>query len=152
MQGGAAASPPNSIAPDVQSWSIFLEGFSQPGQLKLAEQVLTYMRGKGLEPNAVTWNTLLKGYAGEQDMEGLLDVVDRIDEQGHAWDEWTYGGLRRFRNSEQLKSAMDQRRKNATTQLDFTSDLKESIGARLVEAAETNHKAPLVAYRPMVPV
>jgi pentatricopeptide repeat protein len=144
MQSASAESPPKSIAPDVQSWSIFLEGFSTHGQLKLAEQVLTYMRGKGLEPNAVTWNTLLKGYAGEQDLEGLLDTVGRLDEHGHAWDEWTYGGLRRFRNSEALKNAMDQRRKNATTQLDFTSELKESIGARLSEA-ETTYKPPIVA-------
>jgi pentatricopeptide repeat protein len=145
MQSASAESPPKSVAPDVQSWSIFLEGFSTHGQLRLAEQVLTYMRGKGLEPNAVTWNTLLKGYAGEQDMEGLLDAVSRFDEHGHPWDEWTYGGLRRFRNSEQLKSAMDQRRKKATTQLDFTSELKESIGARLSEVTETTYKPPIVA-------
>lgn len=144
MQSASAESPPKSVAPDVQSWSIFLEGFSTHGQLRLAEQVLTYMRGKGLEPNAVTWNTLLKGYAGEQDMEGLLDTVSRLDEHGHAWDEWTYGGLRRFRNSEALSNAMDQRRKNASTQLDFTSELKDGIGARLSGAAETTYKPPVV--------
>jgi len=145
MQSASAESPPKSIAPDVQSWSIFLEGFSQHGQLKLAEQVLTYMRGKGLEPNAVTWNTLLKGYAGEQDMDGLLDTFKRIDYHGHAWDEWTYNGLRRFRNSEQLKLAMDKRSNAAAAQLDFTDDLKESIGARLtVAAAETGPEAPIV--------
>jgi pentatricopeptide repeat protein len=145
MQSASAASPPKSIAPDVQSWSIFLEGFSTHGQLRLAEQVLTYMRGKGLEPNAVTWNTLLKGYAGEQDMEGLLDTVGRIDENSHPWDEWTYGGLRRFRNSEQLKLAMDKRRKGAAAPLDFTSELKESIGARLSDADAVKYEPPIVA-------
>jgi pentatricopeptide repeat protein len=103
------------------------------------------MRGKGLEPNAVTWNTLLKGYAGEQDMDGLLDTVGRIDEHSHPWDEWTYGGLRRFRNSEQLKAAMDKRRKNTDTRLDFTRELKESIGTRLSEADEVKHEPPIVA-------
>jgi pentatricopeptide repeat protein len=145
MQSASAESPPKSVVPDVQSWSIFLEGFSSHGQLRLAEQVLTYMRGKGLEPNAVTWNTLLKGYAGEQDLEGLLDTVGRIEKQGHAWDEWTYGGLRRFRNSDALQSAMDQRSKKASTQLDFTSELKDGIGARLSEAAGTTYKPPIAA-------
>lgn len=136
MQRASAESPPKSVAPDVQSWSIFLDGFSHHRQLRLAEQVLTYMRSKGMDPNAVTWNSLLKGYAGEQDMEGLLSAVNRIDEHGHSWDEWTYGGLRRFRNSEQLKLAMDKRRPKATAQLDFTSELKDGIGERLSEAAE----------------
>jgi pentatricopeptide repeat protein len=145
MQSASAESPPKSVAPDVQSWSIFLEGFSTHGQLRLAEQVLTYMRGKGLEPNAVTWNTLLKGYAGEQDMEGLLDTVSRIDEHSHPWDEWTYGGLRRFRNSEQLRLAMDKRKSNASAQLDFTSELKESIGARFSEADAVRYEPPIVA-------
>jgi pentatricopeptide repeat protein len=118
-------------APDVQSWSIFLEGFTRHGQLKLAEQVLTYMRAKGLEPSAVTWNTLLAGYASQQDFEGLMDVVGRLEEGGHAWDEWTYNGLRRFRNTERLKGAMEERGKRV--KLDFTEDLKVGLGARLSE-------------------
>jgi pentatricopeptide repeat protein len=131
MQNASAESPPSAIAPDVQSWSIFLEGFTRHGQLKLAEQVLTYMRGKGLEPNAVTWNTLLAGYASQQDFDGLLDTIGRLDASGNSWDEWTYNGLRRFRNTEQLKGAMEQRGK--TMQLDFTDDLKQGLGARLSE-------------------
>jgi pentatricopeptide repeat protein len=129
MQNASAESPPLAASPDVQSWSIFLEGFTRHGQLKLAEQVLTYMRGKGLEPNAVTYNTLLAGYASSQDFEGLLDAVGRLEAGGHAWDEWTYNGLRRFRNTEQLKGALELRGKKM--QLDFTQDLKQGLEARL---------------------
>lgn len=131
MQRASTTSPPTATAPDIQSWSIFLKGFTQHGQLRLAEQVLTYMRSKDMEPTAVTWNTLLAGYASQQDFDGLLDVVDRFDQSGHAWDEWTYNGLRRFRNSEQLKGAMEQRGKSV--QLDFVSDLREGLEARLTE-------------------
>ena len=131
MQNASAESPPSAVAPDVQSWSIFLSGFTRHGQLKLAEQVLTYMRGKGLEPNAATWNTLLAGYAGQQDFDSMLDIVGQLDAGGHAWDEWTYNSLRRFRNTEQLKGAMERRGK--TMQLDFTDDLKQGLGARLSE-------------------
>lgn len=134
MQRLSATSPPMATPPDVQSWSIFLEGFTRHGQLKLAEQVLTYIRSKGLEPNSITWNTLLAGYADQQDFEGLLDAMDRSEQSGHAWDEWTYNGLRRFRNAEKLKDAMKRRGK--AIHLDFTSDLKEGLGARLSEADE----------------
>jgi pentatricopeptide repeat protein len=122
-----------AVAPDVQSWSIFLEGFTRHGQLKLAEQVLTYMRGKGLEPNSVTWNTLLAGYASQQDFDGMLGAMRRLDASGHAWDEWTYNGLRRYRNAEQLKGVMERRAQ--TMQLDFTDDLKQGLGARLSKEA-----------------
>jgi pentatricopeptide repeat protein len=129
MQNASAESRPLAVAPDVQSWSIFLEGFTRHGQLKLAEQVLTYMRGKGLEPNSVTWNTLLAGYASQQDFDGMVDAMRRLDATGHAWDEWTYNGLRRFRNTERLQGVMEGRAK--TMQLDFTDDLKQGLGARL---------------------
>ena len=131
MQNASTESPPSAVAPDVQSWSIFLEGFTRHGQLKLAEQVLTYMRDKGLEPNAVTWNTLLAGYASQQDFDGMVDAMRRLDASGNVWDEWTYNGLRRFRNTEQLKGVMEQRGK--TMDLDFTDDLKQGLGARLSE-------------------
>ncbi|KAM0715547.1 hypothetical protein Q7P37_009045 [Cladosporium fusiforme] len=133
MQNNAAASPPKSPAPDVQSWSVFLNGFSRHGQMALAEQVLTYMRNKGIEPNPVTWNTLLAGYSSEQDYDGVRDAMRRLDESGCAWDEWTYRGLRRFRNPEKMKAAMAERGRDV--QLDFTNDLKEGLGARLNEAA-----------------
>jgi pentatricopeptide repeat protein len=129
MQNASAESRPLAVAPDVQSWSIFLEGFTRHGQLKLAEQVLTYMRGKGLEPNSVTWNTLLAGYASQQDFEGMVGAMRRLDASGHAWDEWTYNGLRRFRNTEQLKGVMERR--GNSLHLDFTDDLKQGLGARL---------------------
>lgn len=140
MQKGAAASPPTSPAPDVQSWSIFLHGFTQHGKMALAEQVLTHMRKQGLEPNTVTWNTLLSGHAGQQNYEGTLDAMLRLDATGMAWDEFTYGGLRRFRDSVKLKELTDRRGGNF--RLDFTSDLKHGLGARLNEAA---HEAAEVA-------
>lgn len=133
MQNGSENAPPSSAAPDVQSWSIFLEGFTRHGQLQLAEQVLTYMRSKGLEPNQVTWNTLMSGYAKQQDFDGLLDVFNRMEASGHAWDEWTYRGLRRFRNSQRLQDALE--RKGKEVRLDFTDDLKKGLQERLRGAA-----------------
>ncbi|KAF2161609.1 hypothetical protein M409DRAFT_58998 [Zasmidium cellare ATCC 36951] len=125
--------PPDSKAkqckPTQQSWSIFLHGFSRHGLMKLAEQVLNYMRNKGIEPNEVTWNTLATGYASAQDMEGLLDVLRRMELDSVTWDEWTMNGLRKFQDQDRLRQEFERRRK--VPQLDFTSDIKDSLGERL---------------------
>ena len=92
------------------------------------------MRGKGFEPNQVTWNMLLTGYAKQQDFDGLIDVIDRLESSGHAWDEWTYSGLRRFRNSGKLQDALERRGK--AVKLDFTDDLKKGLRERLSGATD----------------
>ncbi|KAK4496551.1 hypothetical protein PRZ48_012531 [Zasmidium cellare] len=115
--------------PTQQSWSIFLHGFTWHGQMKLAEQVLNYMRNKGIEPNEVTWNILATGYASAQDLEGTLDVLRRMELDSVTWDEWTMKGLRRFQDQDRLRQEFERRRK--VPQLDFTSDIKDSLGARL---------------------
>lgn len=123
------------IKPTVQSWSIFLHGFTRHGKTKLAEQVLNYMRSKGIEPNHVTWNTLVTGYARAQDDEGTIDALRRAEQGGLVWDDWTHAGLRMLRNQERLKDELDKGR--LQKQLDFTSELKEGLGARLDEAGES---------------
>jgi hypothetical protein len=40
---------------------------------------------------------------------------------------------------------MDKRRKGAAAPLDFTSELKESIGARLSDADAVKYEPPIVA-------
>lgn len=115
--------------PTQQSWSIFLHGFARHGQIQLAEQVLNYMRGKDIEPNEVTWNTLTTGYASAQDLEGTLDVLRRMEVDSVTWDEWTLAGLRRFQDQESLRKELEKRRE--LPQLDFTSDIKDSLGDRL---------------------
>lgn len=55
----------------------------------MAEQVLAHMRGKGIEPNLVTWNSLFDGYAGLRNPEGAMNVYKRMERQGHGPDEYT---------------------------------------------------------------
>lgn len=94
------------IRPTVQTWSIFVHCLARHGQMHLAEQLLTYMRGKGMQPNDVTWNTLLGGYAEEQDLEGVMDTIRRLEAAGNVWDEWTFGNLRRYRNSGDVEAEL----------------------------------------------
>ncbi|WPG98271.1 pentatricopeptide repeat-containing protein, chloroplastic [Acrodontium crateriforme] len=131
--------------PDVQIWSVFLHGFTKHGQMKLAEQVLEYMRSKGIEPNEITWNTLLAGYAEEQDMDGLLGTLRRLDQSGIAYDRFTYSGLRRFRNKQKLKNVLAQAQFEKN--MDFTADLKKSLQQRMHSVEGENnlidHSAPV---------
>jgi pentatricopeptide repeat protein len=115
--------------PTQQSWSIFLHGFTSHGLMKLAEQVLNYMRGKNIQPNKVTWNTLAVGYASAQDVEGTLDVLRRMEEDSVTWDEWTLSGLRKLQDQESLRRELERRRE--VPQLDFTHDIKDGLGERL---------------------
>jgi pentatricopeptide repeat protein len=119
------------IKPTVQTWSIFLLGFTRHKQMELAEQVLTYMRKQGIEPNQVTWNTLTAGYAGVQDVEGTVETLRRAERAGMVWDLWTHRGLRYLRERERLEVELRRRRVSET--LDFSSELKEGLGERIGE-------------------
>ncbi|KAI6907759.1 hypothetical protein KC355_g18686, partial [Hortaea werneckii] len=103
--GGVVQAPPN-----IYTWSIFLHGFASHGQTKLAEQVLTYMRERGIEPNEVTWTSLVGGYARTQDTNGLLDSLRRMQADGAVFNDWTQGSLRRFRDRDRLRQILDQQR------------------------------------------
>jgi len=83
------SSLPNFAPPTIQTWSIFLSGFSHHGHTDLAEQVLAHMRDNGMTPNQVTWNSLLHGYAGAGDVEGAVRVLDRMEQDGVGVNEVT---------------------------------------------------------------
>jgi pentatricopeptide repeat protein len=117
--------------PDAYTWSTFMHGFARRGETRLAEQVLTYMRNKGIEPNEVTWNSLIQGYARAQDEDGLLDTLRRSDEGGVMWDDWTRRGLRWFRNKERLRVLLE--RQKFERSLDFTQDLTGQMTKRLTD-------------------
>ncbi|KAF2210031.1 hypothetical protein CERZMDRAFT_99735 [Cercospora zeae-maydis SCOH1-5] len=111
--------------PTVQSWTIFVYGFSRHGQMHLAEQVQTYMRSKGIEPNLVTYNSLLFGYASKQRLDGVLRSVQRLQTDGYTWDSWTQSALGLYRNQDRLRARMQ------AEGLDFTPDLKRTLGAKV---------------------
>lgn len=120
--------------PDLYTWSIFLHGFASKGETKLAEQVLRYMRNKRIEPNHVTWTSLIGGYAAAQNFEGTLETCRRMQQSGVVWNEWTERGLRRFRDKQKLKALLEEQRLQQN--LDFSSELKEGLAGKLGEPAD----------------
>ncbi|KAK5745113.1 hypothetical protein LTR17_001564 [Elasticomyces elasticus] len=111
--------------PDLHTWSIFMHGFAQRGETKLAEQVLGYMRSKGMEPDHVAWSTLINAYGTGQDGEGLLDVIRRAEASGDVWSEWSQKGVRRFEDKARLRQLLEQQ--GFERRMDFTTDIKERV-------------------------
>lgn len=128
--------PDAKCAPTVQSWSIFLHGFAKHGQMRLAEQVLTYMQKRGIQPNEVTWNMLAAGHAGNQDIERTIDTLRRMEADGKTWDGWTIGGLRRLRDQAGFAEAWAETSVSQTTKLDFTPDLKKRLQTKIGSVEE----------------
>ncbi|CZT20234.1 uncharacterized protein RCC_06091 [Ramularia collo-cygni] len=133
---------PRQCEPTVQTWTILMHGFQKHGQMKMAEQVLQYMRSKGVEPDQVTWNVLVEGYAISRDSEGVDSILQRLREEGVGWDQFTTSSVRKFKSHSHGKAesmlnpswrAGDQQR-----ELDFTQDLREGIGRRFVEGEKSS--------------
>lgn len=115
--------------PTVITWSIFLHGFTKHKQMRLAEQVLNHMRTQGVEPNEVTWDTLLGGHALNQDVESVIGTIRRMEADGHTWSAHTIGNVRRLRD--QAKFADEWQKVRQSPQYDFTADIKEELGTRM---------------------
>ncbi|EME38524.1 hypothetical protein DOTSEDRAFT_83877 [Dothistroma septosporum NZE10] len=121
--------------PTVQTWTIFLHSFTKHGQMKLAEQVLTYMKDKGMSPNQVTWNVLTAGYATAQDVDGTLDALRRMEADSKVWDRWTEGGLKNLKDQQALAEST-QSQYTKRLQMDVDADLKDRLLERISSADE----------------
>jgi pentatricopeptide repeat protein len=107
------AGPPKGFAykhakPCVFCWSIYLFGFVRAGKMKLAEQILVYMREKGVEPTIDVQNHLLSGYAGRQSISSTLDKLKEIEDSGEMWNEWTLKALSKHREQDRLRNAYEK--------------------------------------------
>ena len=92
-------SSPNSLpyaAPTLQTWSILLAAYMRHRQKFAAEKVLKMMRGRGLKPDKVTWNTLIGGYSAMQDIDAAVGAIREMEAAGFESDSRTLKGLDRI--------------------------------------------------------
>ena len=98
--------------PTVQTWSILVAAYFRNRQKRAAEKVLDLMRERGIKGDKVTWNTLVSGYAGLQDVSAAVDTVKAMKANGFEVDDFTIKGLGRLlardRLSEALKTSTEQ--------------------------------------------
>ncbi|QIW97447.1 hypothetical protein AMS68_002965 [Peltaster fructicola] len=115
--------------PTVQSWNIFLLGFQRHNKQQLADQVLQHMENEGIEQDEVTWNILVNGHAGRQDLEKLVHALRSASDTGMQFDAYTERGLSKFNDQAKLHDALKESRYR--DELDFSQELKTGIGAKL---------------------
>jgi pentatricopeptide repeat protein len=92
--------------PSVHTWTILLKAFMSHNQPRAAEKVLAMMRSRGIEPNQITWNTLLHGYAKMQDVQKTVDVINRFQSEGWEADAIATRGLEQIKDRAKLIEAV----------------------------------------------
>lgn len=96
-------------APTVQTWSILAAAYFRNRQRRAAEKVLDMMRERGIQRDQVSWNTLVSGYAGLQDVDAAVDTVKRMEAVGFETDSYTTKGLGRLYPRGRLEKALEKR-------------------------------------------
>ena len=102
LSPSAATSSIPRATPTVQTWNILANAFIRHGQKLAAEKVLNMMRERGLDPDIVTWNTLISGYARLHDVGDVVGSMRRMEAAGFEPDSWTLKGLRRLHDRKKL--------------------------------------------------
>ena len=145
---GSVAGP----APDVYTWSILLNAFLSHGQTKAAEKVLTMMTSRGITPNHVSWNSLVAGYARLQDIDMMVDAVDRMEAAGFQTDEYTMSSMSRIRHYRALITAMaakELKREQSPPQMDPEDSERSQILQETLDKALLDDKDRLLAEASM---
>jgi pentatricopeptide repeat protein len=119
--------PPGHCAPSCWTWSILLKVCMDHSQPLVAEKVLATMRNQGVTPTHVTWGTLITGYSRIQDIAGVIDTIDRYEDDGHIMDEVMINCLRPIHDRGGLIQALEKRQENkAQVQEDDHSLLEDT--------------------------
>lgn len=102
---GSGLHPP----PSVYTFSILVNGFMLHRQYNQAESVINMMRERGIEPNLVTWNTLLAGYATAQRAGNVMKTFERLESSGQKPDDFTYRGMSYLSNQTSIVKQLESR-------------------------------------------
>ncbi|KAL9102330.1 MAG: hypothetical protein Q9163_002510 [Psora crenata] len=97
---------PKAIAPTVRTWSILAAAYFKHKQKRAAERVLELMRERGLEPDRVTWNTIISGYSSLQQLGKAVDAMRRMEAAGYEADSRTLKAIGRIWNRDRLLDAL----------------------------------------------
>ncbi|KAH7148728.1 hypothetical protein EDB81DRAFT_472702 [Dactylonectria macrodidyma] len=77
-----AEEPAMHPTPTLFTFSILIHGLMRRGEKMLAEQVLQVMRDHNIEPNIVTWNSLVRGHAMMQNLSQTVGALQDLEAAG----------------------------------------------------------------------
>ncbi|VZI21884.1 unnamed protein product [Fusarium fujikuroi] len=111
-EGIEATSPPDGIqahpAPSLFTFTILLHGLLMRKEKMLGEQMLQVMREHNLEPNDVTWNTLVKGYASMQNLSQTVGTLQDLEAAGYKPDAYTFKAFSRLKDQTRALETMEK--------------------------------------------
>jgi pentatricopeptide repeat protein len=127
--------------PDISTWSVLVSIFQKHRQTRAAEKVLEMMKERGIEPNRVTWGSLLNGYAKMQETQMVVDVLDRLDKAGYAADSFA-GSLRMIRDRRALVDGLQKlEEERAAKEIRQVETIREEVEGANAEAEATEENA-----------
>ncbi|KAK8145935.1 hypothetical protein G3M48_003810 [Beauveria asiatica] len=103
-------------APTVLTMTILLRGLLYQREDALAEQLLQVMRELDIEPNLVTWNTLIRHKALAQNTDETVTLLQEMEAAGLKPDKYTYDAFRKLRDQDKalrmMQLIVDENRKS----------------------------------------
>lgn len=115
--------------PSVYTWSILINGFMFHRQFKQGERVLNMMRERGVEPNSVTWNTLLAGYARAQRAGKAIGTFERLERTGREPDDFSYRALSYLNDKSSVLKRLESLQAQAVVSTTATAAADTTDGA-----------------------
>lgn len=127
--------PHSPAKPDVYTWSILVKIFMRLRQTRSAEKVLSMMVRRNIQPEMVTWTSLIAGYARMQDPIMTANAVQRFEEAGFESDDHIHRVLSKIWHQNKLINEMEcpksREVKPVTSQ--WIDDLKENLAIDMAE-------------------
>jgi pentatricopeptide repeat protein len=75
--------------PSVHTWNAILAGFFRERRVRQSWRIFELMRQHGVEPNKVTWNTLIAGYTATGENQLAVETLLQFEKLGYQHDEHT---------------------------------------------------------------
>ncbi|KAM3501882.1 hypothetical protein MY11210_009245 [Beauveria gryllotalpidicola] len=101
-----AMEKPVHPAPTVLTMTILLRGLLYQGEDALAEQLLQVMRELDIEPNLVTWNTLIRHQALAQNIKETVTLLQKMEAAGFKPDMYTFDAFGKLRDQDKALRMM----------------------------------------------
>ncbi|KAJ5334351.1 uncharacterized protein N7506_008134 [Penicillium brevicompactum] len=96
------------VAPSSRTWTILLSSFVFHRQPDAAEKVKEMMAKYNAKFTQVTWNTIINGFANNQQIQDAALAIRHMEAQGFSIDEYTMKGLRYLRDPERLWNSIEE--------------------------------------------
>ncbi|OAR01551.1 hypothetical protein LLEC1_03807 [Akanthomyces lecanii] len=111
-----AAAAPVHPAPTVFTLTVLLRGLLYQGETALVAQMMQVMRELDIEPNLVTWNTLIRHHALAQSTRTTVTLLQEMEAAGVKPDMYTYNAFNKLRDQDKalkmMQAIVDENRRS----------------------------------------